>query len=138
MEIKKNNATNNRPEGDRIIDAPVVRVNIPDSINQIKSEKAWLNSDRNALTLLHSGPLRLVLVALKEGAEMSPHSVEGASFIQIISGRVWVETLEKSLSLDTGEGLAIAPDIPRSIFSEEESVLLLTLTSDDHLFQSGF
>jgi len=135
MEIRKNNATNNRPEGDRILNAPLVRMNFAESISQLKSEAAWQNGDRNAVTLLHNDQLRIVLITLKQHAEMSPHNIEGASFLQIIYGRVWVETLERSLSLDTGEGLAFAPGMPRSLFAEEETVVLLTLVGENtHLF----
>lgn len=130
MEIRKNNATHNRPEGDRILDAPLVRMNFAESINQLKSEAAWHNSDRNALTLLHNDQLRIVLIALKQHAEMSPYTIEGTSFLQVIEGRIWVETLERSLSLDAGEGLAFAPGLPRSSFAEEEAVLLLTLVGE--------
>lgn len=134
MEIRRNNATYNRPEGNRIIEAPLVLMNFSERISQIKSESAWQHGDRNALTLLHSDPLRIVLIALKQGAEMTPHDIEGASFIQILQGRLWIETLEQSLSIDAGEALALAPGMPRSIFAEEESVLILTLTSDHQKF----
>lgn len=131
MEIKKNNATHNRPEGDRILDAPLVRMNFAESIGQIKSETAWQNSDRNGLTLLHSDQLRIVLIALKQGAEMTPHGIDNASFVQVVEGRIWIETLEQSLSLDAGEALALAPGIPRSLFAEEEAVVLLTLAGEN-------
>lgn len=135
MDIKQNNATYNRPEGDRVIDAPLVRMNLAESIQQIKSESAWLNGDRNALTLLHSGELRIVLIALHQHAEMSPHTVDGGSFIQVLEGRIWIETLEQSLSLDVGEGLAFAPGMPRSYFAEKEATLLLSISgiSDDFI-----
>jgi len=40
MENKRNEATLNRPEGDRVLDAPYVFVNIPEFIRQLKSEEA--------------------------------------------------------------------------------------------------
>ena len=41
MENKRNEATLNRPEGDRVLDAPYVFINIPEFIRQLKSEEAW-------------------------------------------------------------------------------------------------
>ena len=38
MEIKTNQATKNRPEGDRVIDAPYVFIDIPGFVEQLKSE----------------------------------------------------------------------------------------------------
>ena len=128
MEIKQNEATYNRPEGDRVLDGPLVRNNIAERIAQIKSEAAWLNGDRNAITILHSDQLRVVLMALHQHAEVSPHTTEGAAFIQILEGRIWIETLEQSLSLDENEVLALAPNMPRSFFAEKDCVILLTIT----------
>jgi hypothetical protein len=50
MEIKRNEATLNRPEGDRVIDAPFVFLDIPEFIHQVKKEKAWKKYDRNGIT----------------------------------------------------------------------------------------
>ena len=86
MEIKQNDATYNRPEGSRLLNAPLVRTDIAERIAQLKSENAWLNGDRNAITLLHSGQLRVVLMAVHQHAEVSPHTTEGATFLQIIGG----------------------------------------------------
>ena len=44
-------ATYNRPEGDREIDSPVLLIDIPDLIEQIKDENAWKENDRNAITV---------------------------------------------------------------------------------------
>ena len=128
MEIKQNEATYNRPEGDRVLDAPLVRTNISDRLAQLKTENAWINGDRNAITLVHSDELRIVLMALHQHAEVSPHTTVGATFLQVLDGRIWIETLENSMSLDEGEALSIAPNMPRSFFAEKECTLLLTIT----------
>ena len=47
---KSNDATPQRPAGDRILDAELVVLNLNQAQEQIKSESAWLNSDRNAIT----------------------------------------------------------------------------------------
>ena len=39
MENKRNEATLNRPEGDRVLDAPYVFVSLPEFIRQLKSEE---------------------------------------------------------------------------------------------------
>ena len=39
MENKRNEATLNRPEGDRVLDAPYVFINIPEFIRQLKNER---------------------------------------------------------------------------------------------------
>ena len=127
---KHNDATVNRPEGTRTLNAPALLINIPDYIRQIKNEVAWQDRDRNAITLLHNEFQRIVLIALKEGAEMTKHAVDAALTIQLLDGRLWVDTEAQSFSMDNGEVAAIHPGLSHSVFAEKESVLLLTLAGN--------
>ena len=52
MEEKYNESTLQRPEGDRAVDAPLVDIDLPMFIKQIKEETTWKESDRNAITVL--------------------------------------------------------------------------------------
>ena len=47
VRIKKNEATPQRPEGSRVLDAALVEMNLPELIARIKSETTWAESDRN-------------------------------------------------------------------------------------------
>jgi quercetin dioxygenase-like cupin family protein len=127
---KSNEATYNRPEGTRTLDAPALRINLPDYIYQIKGETAWVNGDRNAITLLHNPYQRIVLVALKQGAEMNRHAIDGALCIQVFSGRLGIETEAQSFSADESEVVAIQPGLQHYIYAEEETVMLLTLAGN--------
>lgn len=127
---KFNEATYNRPEGTRTLDAPVLRINLPDYIRQIRREKAWEAGDRNAITLLHNDFQRIVLVALKQGAEMTRHAVDAALSIQVVSGRLWVQTEAQSFSVDESEIAALHPGMEHYVFAEEESVFLLLLAGN--------
>jgi quercetin dioxygenase-like cupin family protein len=131
MAEKFNESTRNRPNGSRPLDAPILLMNLPDYVRQIKNEVAWQDSDRNAITLMHNDLLRIVLIALKPGAEMSRHAVEAAISIQVVSGRLWVETEDWSYSADEGDIIALQASIPHYVFAEEESVFLLTLSGND-------
>jgi quercetin dioxygenase-like cupin family protein len=130
MSGKYNESTLNRPEGARMLDAPIMRINLQDYVLQIKSEVAWQDSDRNAITLLHNPYMRIVLVALKEGAEMSRLAVDGALSIHLLSGRLWIESDTHSFSLDENEIITLHPRIHHYFFAEQESVVLLTLAGN--------
>jgi quercetin dioxygenase-like cupin family protein len=127
MTEKHNDATHNRPQGTRTLDAPVFRINLSDHVRQIKNEVAWRDSDRNAITLLHNDYQRIVLVALKEGAEMTRHAVDAALTIRVLSGRIWLETEAQSFSVDDDEMAALQPGLSHYVYAEEESVFLLIL-----------
>ena len=70
MEIKRNESTRNRPEGDRVLDAPYVFANLPAFIEQVKDEKSWGKGDRNAITVFKTTNMTIVLSALKQGASI--------------------------------------------------------------------
>ena len=55
---------------------------------------------------------------------LPPKSVEGALNLQIIEGRIWLETEAQSLSMDGGDITFLQPGVGYGIHSEEESVVL--------------
>ena len=60
MEEKFNEATTQRPQGDRIMDAPLVTIDLRSFTKQIRDEKAWKDSDRNAITVFKTDGMRIV------------------------------------------------------------------------------
>ncbi len=136
MEEKFNEATFQRPEGDRIIDAPLVTIDVLFFIEQIKKEKPWKDSDRNAITVFKTNSMRIVLIALHGGALMSKHSVDGMVSIQMLDGKMKLNTNEQSVVLRTGQILVLHDGIPHSIEAIEESIFLLTLSRMDCSEQS--
>ena len=63
MEEKFNDATNQRPQGERIIDAELVKIDLVSFSKQIKEEQAWKDNDRNAITVFKTDGLRIVLIS---------------------------------------------------------------------------
>ncbi|HMI79658.1 MAG TPA: hypothetical protein VK484_12745, partial [Ferruginibacter sp.] len=68
METKYNEATLNRPLGDRIIDAPFVFIDIKKFGYQLIEEEAWRKNDRNSITVYKTDGLTMVLSCLRNGA----------------------------------------------------------------------
>ena len=99
MEVKFNEATTNRPEGDRPVDAPLVLINIPDIIKQIKKEKAWDKNDRNAITVFKSDKMSIILVALHKKAEMTTERPENIFSLQMLAGRLKLHTDAKTIDV---------------------------------------
>jgi quercetin dioxygenase-like cupin family protein len=129
MEIKKNESTELRPEGGRLMDAPLVSMDIPQFIKQIKSESTWQNSDRNALTVYKTNGMRIVLIALHANAEMTRHTADGIINLQILEGQIRFNTDEQSVELNKGQMLTLHKGIPHSVLAKEETIFLLTLTT---------
>ena len=52
MEIKKNDATLNRPEGERVLDASYVMVDIRSYVDQLHREESYSKNGKNGITVL--------------------------------------------------------------------------------------
>ncbi|MGN6542101.1 MAG: cupin domain-containing protein [Ginsengibacter sp.] len=128
MEAKHNESTELRPEGGRLMDAPVVPMNVPEFIRQIKEEPAWKKSDRNAITIYKTNGMRIVLIALHEDAVMEKHTTNGVVNVQVLDGEVVFNTQENSIVLRKGEMIALHRNVPHSVAATKESVFLLTVS----------
>ncbi len=127
MEIKRNESTESRPKGDRIMNAPVVHVNVPEFLKQIKKEPAWENSDRNAITVFKSDELRIVLTALHKNAVIDEHTANGLISVQVLDGKINFETLGNTYPVEKGELITLHRKIPHKVVAVKESVFLLSI-----------
>jgi quercetin dioxygenase-like cupin family protein len=128
MTTKHNDATHNRPGGERIIDAPGVFVDIHSFVKQIKTEEAWRKSDRNSITVFKTDDMCIVVGGLHRGVEMT-HNADGIMTIQVLEGLLDVITGELSVTLEKGQMVAIHKDCPYRMLATEEVMYLLTITN---------
>ncbi|MES2701474.1 MAG: hypothetical protein V4649_02490 [Bacteroidota bacterium] len=129
MSQKYNDATRNRPEGERIIDAPTVFADLNSFIRQIRSEDAWSKNDRNSITIFKANDLRVVLGGLHQGAEMLPHKAEGMMSIHVLEGNLEVNTDDLTTNVEKGQLVAIHKDNNYRVVAVEESIYLLTMSN---------
>ena len=127
MEEKFNEATINRPEGDRPVDAPLLSVNIPDLIKQIKKEKAWDKNDRNAITVFKSDKMRIILVAMHKKAEMTTERPENIFSLQVLDGKLKLHTDVKTIDVREEELFVLHANIAYKIEAVKKSIFLLTV-----------
>jgi quercetin dioxygenase-like cupin family protein len=129
MENKSNEATPQRPEGSRTLDASLVTMDLDHFMEQVLSEPTWKESDRNSITIFKTNGLRLVLIALHEGAEMKTHTANGIITIQVLEGVIRFTTDRQSVEVSKGQIVALHERIPHSVLAKKETVFLLTLTT---------
>lgn len=127
MEQKFNEATPNRPEGDRTMDAPLVFIDLPDFMKQIKAEEAWHKSDKNAITVFKTDKMRIVLIALHPHAELKPHKADGIISVQVLEGTIKFSTDQQSYELKKGQIVTLHENIMHQVMALEESMFLLTM-----------
>ena len=127
MENKSNEATPQRPEGDRMLDASLVTIDLNHFINQVKNESTWKDSDRNSITLFKSDAMRIVLIGLHKGAELKTHTANGIISVQVLEGQLQFTAEGQTVDRQKGEMLALHKQVPHSVIAIEETFFLLTL-----------
>ena len=127
MKTKYNESTKNRPEGDRMVDAPVVIADIPTYIKELKKEKAWDKNDRNAITLFKSNKMSIVLVAMHKKAVMETEKPEHILNIQVIKGRIRLEANGNLYEAEKEQIIALHEKMPYQIKALSKSIFLLTI-----------
>jgi quercetin dioxygenase-like cupin family protein len=128
MPNKSNESTPQRPEGDRLLDAPLVTMNLTHLIEQIRHEPSWKDSDRNSITIYKSGSVRIVLIGLHEDAELKKHTANGIITVHVLEGHIKFTTEQEVVELEKEQMLALQKQIPHSVFALKESFFLLTMS----------
>lgn len=127
MEEKFNEATGNRPGGDRLIDAPFVISDLQAHMKQITEEDAFFKNDRNAITLFKSNGLSLVLVALRATAEMNtPEPTGNVAIVQVMSGSLQMEIEGTTSSISNQQVISFHAQSQYNILAVEDTIFLLT------------
>ncbi|HEV8499923.1 MAG TPA: AraC family ligand binding domain-containing protein [Gemmatimonadaceae bacterium] len=89
-----------------------------------ETRPAGANGHRQ-ITLLHRGPVRLVLFAFDEGGRMPQHQAQGWVTIHVMRGVLRVKTPDAEHVLNEGQLLALAPNIRHDVDAVDESDMLL-------------
>jgi quercetin dioxygenase-like cupin family protein len=131
MEMKRNEATLNRPEGDRVIDAPYVFMNLGQFIKQLKNEEAWNKNDRNGITIFKTENVTTVLTCLHKDAMIKDNSVDGILQVQVLGGRIRVTTADGDIDMEEGEMIVFHPGIRHTIEALKKSSLLLQTLNEN-------
>ncbi|MGI8635870.1 MAG: cupin domain-containing protein [Segetibacter sp.] len=127
MENKSNDATPQRPEGDRLLNAELVEMDLNHFIDQVRNESTWKESDRNSITIFKSDTMRIVLLGLHKGAELKTHTANGIISVQVLEGKLNFIAEPQTATLQKGQMIVLHEKIPHSVTALEESFFLLTL-----------
>lgn len=129
MKKKTSDSTPMRPEGERVLNAPLVQIDLNKYMEQIKSETTWENSSYNSMTLFKSKAMRIVFIGMHEKAVLKTHATNAVISVQTVAGKVNFITEEQSVELNKGQMVTLQPMIPHSVEAQEESFFLLTLST---------
>jgi quercetin dioxygenase-like cupin family protein len=131
MEIKRNEATFNRPDGDRVLDGNYVFVDIPSYIRQIKEEKAWEKNDRNGITVFKSENITQVITVLHQGSALKENEMDEYLSVQVLSGNVRISTPDGDIEASKYQMITFHPHVKHSLEALSEAIILLTTFSSE-------
>lgn len=129
--MKYNDATSNRPEGERVLNDNTVKIDLPNNITEILNEDSWNKNDRNSITLFKNGTTSIVLVALHELAELLPHEAEGTMCFHVLEGSFEMVMEGNIQTIYKEQILAVNKGIFYSGKALEKTIILLTVTDID-------
>ncbi|MGF1922717.1 MAG: hypothetical protein ACQUHE_00955 [Bacteroidia bacterium] len=129
MEEKHNNATHQRPEGARPLDAAIIPVDIPKYIKLLREEDSYQRNGKNAITVFKSDRITITLIALKEGQDFHPGTNEDMVImsVQVIGGTLSFESFGTVSEINEGQLLAIHHQLSFKALAISDTICLLTL-----------
>ena len=119
--------TESQARRDRPQAGPFVHTRLRAEVERLKTEPAWRDGDRNAITLTRSAGVTLVVTILRQGAALREHRAPGAATLQVISGGMALRVGDQSLELGPGDVVAMEPGLRHAGEARADTAFLLTL-----------
>ena len=116
-----------QPRPDRPEAGPFVYSRLSEEVDRLKTEPAWRDGDRNAITLTKRAGLRLVLTVLRQGAVLREHRAPTAVTLHVLSGGMVVHVSDRSLELGPGDVVTMEPGLTHAGEARADTAFLLTL-----------
>jgi quercetin dioxygenase-like cupin family protein len=116
-------------KADNSLNTSLYLYDFPTLIGKMKQKHSWIKGDLDTMILLKTPTKQIVLTALHEGTEIKSFQSNESITFQIIEGKIKFHTRKGSLNLDKDQLLTVCENIKYSLTTNEETVLLLTITS---------
>lgn len=103
----------------------LIAINLADETVKLR-QTPTTSEDRQAVSLVKDGPLNVLLMTLKQGAELSEHHTRGPITVHVLSGAIRFRAGSQQITLAAGCMLALDRDVVHSVTALEDSSMLLT------------
>ncbi len=82
---------------------------------------------RTSKTLVKEGPLRITLVALRKGAQMTKHHVDGQASTHVLRGWLTIGTERGATEPSGGDVLVLNRGVEHAVSARSDSAFLITM-----------
>jgi quercetin dioxygenase-like cupin family protein len=93
----------------------------------LRADREYREQGRNAITLLKTDTLRVVLEVASAGTKIAEHVVPGPAIVQVLDGELDLVCLDETRVAHRGEMVVIPHDRPRSMTAKSDAAFLWTL-----------
>lgn len=104
-----------------------VAFNLPALAETLRQEPHPATNGHRQGTLVHRGPLRLLVFTFEPGGKLPEHQAPGHVIIQCLRGDLSITAGEGHHRLRGGEVLLLEPNVPHAVEALAESEMLLTV-----------
>lgn len=125
------------PVGNRVDDAPMLEIDLPEIIKSIRNEKiARPGRSRNFVAGFIFIPIRRLFNSLLGWVEMIQYSATGNISLKLLEGHMIIENDKHSLNLGIGQILLLDLNRKCCVRAKEDTVFLLTLNNKSSKYYS--
>lgn len=100
---------------------------LPSEDAALRERASTASSGRAAKTLVKEGPLRVTLIALRRGAALGAHQVEGVVSVQVLRGRARVSAGGTLVDLPSSGLLVLDQEVAHTAEALADCALLVTV-----------
>jgi quercetin dioxygenase-like cupin family protein len=100
---------------------------LSDEIANLRQDLARSSAQRSAITLAKSRGLRITLVVMGANSTMSPDATDGGATIQVIEGRLRVQSEGSMHELGPGQLMVLDQNLREPIQAAEQAAFLVTV-----------
>jgi quercetin dioxygenase-like cupin family protein len=93
----------------------------------LRAEPRPATDGHRQMTIVHHGPVALVLFDLEAGGRLSDHVADGLVTVHVLAGQVEVRTSEAVRDLPAGRLLVLSPGVAHDLRASVPSQVLLTV-----------
>src|SRR5579859_5888053 len=98
-----------------------------DEIQSLRTDLEHTSGERAARTFAKMGGLRVTLVLLKDGAALHPEATAGGASVQVVEGRLRVQTDGEVRELGPGELVVLGHNLHEPVTAVAETAFLVTV-----------